>query len=68
MNGPFNKSSRAISFQIFLSRVVQKYSYMTECIFNIICDIVMNIVKYGFHVFKIDVKIDVMSISDTYLR
>ena len=49
MNGPFSKISEAIFFEIFLSSVAQKYSYMIECIFNLIC----SIVKYGFHVFKV---------------
>ena len=38
--------------RIFLSSVVQKYVYMTECIFKASV-IVMNRVKYGFHVFKV---------------
>ena len=49
-------------FKDILSSVVQIYSYMIECIFNTICNIVMNAVKYGFHVFKF-VKLDAISTS-----
>ena len=48
--------------KIFLSSVVQKYAYIIEFIFNIIRGIVMNTVKYRFHVFKI-IKINVISAS-----
>ena len=45
MNGPFSKISEAIFLKMFLSSVVQKYSYMKEFIFNIICNIVMNTIN-----------------------
>ena len=48
--------------KIFLSSVVQKYAYIIEFIFNIIRGIVMNTVKYRFHVFKI-IKINVIFAS-----
>ena len=47
---------------MFLSSFVQKYLYMIKSIFNIICDIVMNTLKYRFHVFKV-VKLDIISTS-----
>ena len=55
MNGPLSKISHEIFLKIFFSRVVQKYSYMIEWIFNVICDIVMSIVMV--------VTTDVMSMS-----
>ena len=48
----FGESSANI-LNIFLSTAVQKHSYLIECVFNIIFNIVVNTVKYGFHVFKV---------------
>ena len=53
--------------KIFLRSVVQKYSYMIECISNIIYNKVMNTVKYRFHVFKV-IKVDVISTSGKSLE
>ena len=46
----------------FFLVLFKSISIMIDCIFNSICNMVMNTVKYGLHFFKV-VKIDVISYS-----
>lgn len=55
MSGPFSKLSKVIFQRFFL--VLLKV-YMIQWFFNIICDIVLNVIKCVFHV-----KTDVISTS-----